>query len=84
MKNGWIPADVAVKRNRAKNIDNDRLMRRWFWLAGAVFVNSGQFRSRMDWAMRAAEMTAIQQVLADRGVAPAMFDSIRAMVDVDR
>lgn len=84
LPNDHVSHLVAVKRNRAKNIDSDRLMRRWAWLVGAVLMNSGQFRSRMDWAMRSAELSAIQQQLVDRGVDPQLLDVVRDLAAVDR
>jgi hypothetical protein len=78
--NGFVPANVAVKRNRVGNIDVDRLARRWAFLVGQVHFQSGDFRSRMDWAMRAAEMSAIQRELVRRGVSADFLDSIRGQV----
>ena len=80
LPNDHVPHTTAIKRNRVGNMPMDRLLRRWSFLLSQVHFHSGSFRSRMDWAMRAAEMTAIQNEIARRGVPMPMLDSFRDQV----
>lgn len=68
-----VPASTAIRRSRAHNVDTDRLMRRRAFLHDLCIVNGGRtLATRMDFAMRAAELTAIETALVNRGaLAPA-------------
>jgi hypothetical protein len=66
-----VPATTPIKRNRAGNIDTDRLLRRRHFLIGLLIIDGGRsLATRMDFAMRAAEFTAINNVLVSRHVLP--------------
>lgn len=63
-----VPATTAIRRSRVGNVDTDRLMRRRAFLHDLCIVNGGRtLATRMDFAMRAAELTAIETALCDRG-----------------
>lgn len=59
-----VPPTVAVKRNRAHNVESPRLVVRRNHLLGQMAT--GVFDSRMDFAVRAYELQAIENVLVSR------------------
>lgn len=61
-----VPPTTAIRRNRAHNVDTPRLLDRRAWLIAQMSV--GAFDSRMDFAVRAYELQAIENVLVHRGV----------------
>lgn len=61
------PATTKIRRSRVGNIDSDRLHARRDRLGADVHLNPGQFSSRMDWAYKALELTAIETELEGRG-----------------
>lgn len=61
------PATKSVKRNRVGNIGSDRLHARRNQLGKDVLLNPGQFNTRHNWVMRAAELSAIEGELVGRG-----------------
>lgn len=61
-----VPATVAVKRNRAHNVDTARLVSRRLFLVEQMAA--GAFDSRMDFAVRAYELQAIENVLVRREI----------------
>lgn len=65
---GFVPPSTAVKRNRAHNVDTDRLRARRAYLLAKGFRD---YDSRMDFAVRALELRAIENVLVDRRALPA-------------
>ena len=79
LPNGHISHLTAVKRNRAGNVNTDRLIRRWAFLVGQVHLHSDTFTTRHNWVVRVAEMQAIQRVLLDRGVDPVLVDAVRSV-----
>jgi 2'-5' RNA ligase/ribosomal protein S18 acetylase RimI-like enzyme len=62
-----VPADIAIKRNRVGNVDTDRLQRRRTELVDLVENRSHTLATRQNFAMRAAELTAIESELERRG-----------------
>jgi hypothetical protein len=77
-----IPASTRVKRNRARAIDTDRLFRRRAWLISLLILNGGRtLATRHDFAMRAAELDAIERVLLSRGMLPRNHRDIRVQPD---
>lgn len=60
-----IPASTKVHRNRAHNVDSDRLNRRRVWLAENILV--GFQGPRCEFAARAYELQAVENVLVSRG-----------------
>ncbi len=67
-----IPDTTAIRRSRARNMDNDRLFRRRAFLVRLVILNGGcTLATRMDFAMRAAELDSIESILISRGSLPA-------------
>lgn len=63
----FVPPSTSIRRNRAHNIDTDRLRARRAYL----ILNMTNEDSRHDFAMRAYELQAIENVLVDRGAFPA-------------
>jgi hypothetical protein len=63
------PATTSVRRNRAHNCDSDRLLIRRDHLLWLVFTTDGSrtIPNRLNFAMRAAELSAIEDVLLSRG-----------------
>lgn len=60
----------------------DRLFRRRAYLVSLLILNGGRtLATRMDFAMRAAELTAIETALRDRGMLPANYRDIRVTGD---
>lgn len=77
-----VPPTTAVKRNRAHNVDTDRLAERRDFLL--VHVLPDFAGSRMDFAVRAYELQAIENVLEDRDwLAPSDRGTVRGNVRVD-
>jgi hypothetical protein len=64
----FVPSDVPVRRNRAHNVDSDRLLRRRDFLHDLLFVRRGRdLDQRFDMVVRSAEMCSVEDVLVDRG-----------------
>ena len=63
----YVPATTAIRRSRVCNIGNDRLIRRQHHLLD-MLVESRQFSTRMNFAVRAAELWEIERELVTRGV----------------
>lgn len=61
-----VPPTTAVKRNRAHNVDTDRLVARRAFLIGDVLPDFAE--ARCDFAARAYELQAIENVLVRRDV----------------
>jgi hypothetical protein len=77
-----VPASTAIRRSRAHNITTDRLFRRRAFLIDLLILNGGRtLATRMDFAMRAAELTAIDNVLLSRGMLPRNHAAIRVQSD---
>lgn len=65
----FVHPSTPVRRNRAHNVDTDRLRnRRAFLIIGMV---NRVHDSRQDMAVRAYELQAIENVLVRRGAMPA-------------
>lgn len=64
-----VPASTAIKRNRIKNIDTDRLVARQAYLV-ALFdgPTSDLPDRRVEYIARASELAAIEDHLDHRGV----------------
>jgi hypothetical protein len=63
----FVPSGTPVKRNRAANIDDDRLFRRRGFLRH-LLANPSRFDGpRSEWAFRVGELVAIESVLCTRG-----------------
>lgn len=63
-----VPATTAIKRSRVHNINTERLINRRQYLVEQLTTNVSQFDQRIDFAVRAAELKAIENELVDRGV----------------
>jgi hypothetical protein len=63
-----VPVTTPVRRNRAHNIDTPRLVARRAYLIDRIKNHSREFENRIDFVVRAAELSAIENVLNDRGV----------------
>lgn len=61
-----VPATTSIKRNRAANVDTDRLVRRRAHLASTT--TGVHHDRRIDFVMRAAELHAIENALEDRHI----------------
>lgn len=62
-----VPASTAIKRNRTKNIDADRLAARRRFLHVMLTTRSREFETRSEFVARAAELSAIEDELQRRG-----------------
>ena len=58
---------VAIKRNKVGNISTRRLLGRRDRLAVDTVLNTRQFATRMNFAMRAAELVSVETELDRRG-----------------
>lgn len=67
----FVPPSTPVKRNRAHNIDTDRLRARRAYLILTLANGAHVYDSRIDFAYRAAELHAIENILVDRHAIPA-------------
>jgi hypothetical protein len=77
-----IPDTTPIRRSRAMNMDNDRLFRRRAFLVRLVIINGGRsLATRMDFAMRAAELNSIENVLIARGSLPANMRAANVHAD---
>jgi hypothetical protein len=63
-----VPASTPIRRNRVHNIDTDRLIARREFLVTLCRHNSGTISTRHMFAMRAAELSAIETEMFDRGI----------------
>lgn len=63
-----VPVTTAVKRSRAQNIDTPRLVARRIFLIDMIRNRSREFENRIDFVVRVAELSVIENVLNDRGV----------------
>jgi hypothetical protein len=61
-----VPASKSIKRNRAHNVDTDRLLRRQEFLVNMIKNSNSFFEARYDFAVKALELHAIENVLEDR------------------
>lgn len=64
----FVPASTRIRRSRARNVDTDRLLRRQAFLVDLLRNNSRSFVSRHNFALRAAELAAIENALDQRDV----------------
>lgn len=64
----WVPSSTAIKRSKAKNVDNDRLFRRRTYLIHLIEHRSHTLPNRIDFVMRAMELFFIEDVLQGRGM----------------
>ncbi len=72
-----VPATTPIKRSRVSNIDHDRLFRRRAHLVSLLILRGGRtLATRMDFAMRAAELQAIESDLIRRGMLPASMRAV--------
>lgn len=62
----FVPCTTSIKRASVQNVGNDRLLRRHAHLLDMMFTNTFK-GSRHDFAMRAAELWAIECCLIARG-----------------
>jgi len=63
-----VPVTTPVKRNRAQNIDTERLSARRIFLIDLLVNRSRELENRIDFVVRVAELSCIENVLNDRGV----------------
>ena len=62
-----VPASTSIDRNRAHNIDTDRLLRRREYLRVMLVEKSRSFERRDDFALTTGELAAIENELEARG-----------------
>ena len=69
MQSMIVPITTAIKRNRVGNVDSTRLLRRHSHLLDMIFVRTGEFfPNRLSFAMRAAELDAVEREIVHRGL----------------
>jgi hypothetical protein len=61
------PATTKIKRSKVGNMGNDRLHARRNQLGKDTILHPGQFRGRMEWAYKVAELSSIEGELVGRG-----------------
>lgn len=74
----YVPATTSIRRSRARYMPTDRLFRRRAYLVRLIILNGGRtLATRQDYAMRAAELWAIESALIDRNMLPANMRAVQ-------
>ena len=69
MQSMIVPITTAIKRNRVGNVDSTRLLRRHSHLLDMIYVRTSEFfPNRLSFAMRAAELDAVEREIVRRGI----------------